>query len=292
MKITYSVILFVILFLATAIAGTTQTVNTDSLFTPEEIDWLDNNRYSIRYSPHNSWPPGEFIEEGLEKGFIQDYLHLFEDMAGIKFQMVHYNTWAQSLLGLQNNETDLIGTIHKTPERAEYLLFTQPVKHVELGIITRSDYGHKVTHEHIPAMKLVCTEGYSSADYILEEYPDAQLRFADDDIEALLDVSIGRADGAVIDYMTASYLVEKYGLTNLHYATGLDFSWDISFACRKDLPELHSILEKLMKAIPEKTHKEISNRWIGLSINQKSFVEVHAGTIAKTLLFVVVILLV
>ena len=286
---------FIIPFLIvlSSISARSQTFNLDSLLTPAEINWLNKNKDSIKYAPNPSWPPGDYMEDGIHKGFVSDYIKLFEEMLGIDFVKVYYQSWTEILNGLKNSEIDFVGAIHKTDDRENYLLFTEPFKKTELGIITQANYDYNLTKEHINNMSLACVKNYSSTQFIRREYPDAQIKILDDDFEALQQTSFGITDGAVIDLMTASYLLEKYGISNLKTAAILDFYWELRFASRNELPELNSIINKLLKTISEEQHKKIFKKWVNIDyISEPGFFEKHQKLITGVVLFILFLLVI
>ncbi|GEM_PF-830805 len=238
-----------------------QTINLDSLLTKEELNWLQLNKDKIRYTPDPSWPPANYVEDGVHKGFVSDYICLFEQMLGVEFERVYYPTWTGMLDGLKKGETDFVGGIQRSALREEYLRFTKPFFRVELGLITRANYPTEVSKRQINSMKVACVEGYTSTYYIEEAYPSAQIVYVNNEYEALLQVVYGITDGAVVDYMTANYLVQNKGLTNLKHAVFLDYKWNLRFAARRELPELCSILGKLLDQVDEEQHQAFVSKW-------------------------------
>ncbi len=285
------IFLFLIVFLN--LSAVSQTLNLDSVFTAEEITWLNKNKDGIRYAPNPSWPPGDYVEDGIHKGFVSDYIKLFEEMLGINFNKVYYQNWTEVLNGLKNSEVDFVGAIQQTYDREDYLLFTESFRIIQLGIITRENYHHELTREHINSMSLACLRNYTSTQYISREFPGAHIDLVDFDLEALFQASYGIVDGAVVDFMTASYLVEKYGISNLKGAALLDFSWELRLASRNELPEFNSILNKLLKNINEEQHKEIFNKWVNINfIAKPHFFQRYQKTIIGIVVFILVLLIV
>ncbi|WP_051689529.1 ATP-binding protein [Pelobacter seleniigenes] len=258
--------------------------------TPEETVWLDENRGNISYAPNPHWPPGDYMEDGVHKGIVADYIKLFEKKLGITFKRVYYDDWESLYHGMMTGEFDLIGAAQKTEERSKVLVFTQPFLTTRLGILTRTDTPDLQSLNDLNSMTLAGVEGYSSLDYVKANYPGSKVLQCDDDLTALLKVSAGAADGAVVDYMEASYLVDKYGLTNLQYAKELDFHWDLRFAINKKKAPLRSILDKVLDTISEQERKAIYNKWVTLNLEHKpSFVERNLKLLSG--IFLVILLL-
>ena len=129
-------------------------------------------------------------------------------------------------------------------------------------------------------MKLAVVKGYASIDYIKKKYPGAEIIECEDDLSAMLKTSLGSTDGTVTDLLSGSYVVEKYGINNLELATELNYSWNICFACRKDLPELFSIINKLFNKIDAKERKVMYDKWINTNtLHKKSYVEKNLNKI-------------
>jgi hypothetical protein len=119
-------------------------------------------------------------------------------------------------------------------------------------------------------MRLAGVSGYANVDYVRINYPDAEIIEYDDDLTALLQTSLGITSGTIIDVMTASYLVEKYGITNLQLGMTLEFDWQLRMASRIDQPELHSILNKLIESVDQQKREEIFKRWININLIQEA----------------------
>ncbi len=90
-------------------------------------------------------------------------------------------------------------------------------------------------------------------------------QFVNSPLEALKEVSLGQADAVIENLAAASYLIERYGLTNLKVAAPTSLNnYSLSIAVRKDWPELISILNKGLAAISQEKHDEIRQRWISV----------------------------
>jgi two-component system, NarL family, sensor histidine kinase EvgS len=266
----------------------------DTLLTPQEINWLNNNKYNINYAPNPSWPPGDYVdEEGIHKGFVTDYINIFENALDVNFNRVYFQNWNDILKGLKTTDVDFVGAIHRNDERDEYLLFTDPFITIPLVILVRNDYPLELTNERISEMSLACVSGYSSTEYIINEFPNARIFEYEDDLSAILKTSFGNTDGTVIDLMAASYIIEKYGITNLAMAFELDFSWKLRFGCRKDMPELQSILNKVLNTIDENQRRNIYNKFVKIDYAKApGFIEQHKQImIIIQIIFVVSIIL-
>lgn len=248
--------------------------------TQNEKEWLSKNKDNIKYAPNPFWPPMDYIDEnGEHQGLISDYIKIFEKNLNTKFKKNSFNTWNEVLLGLKTDSTDFVGAIQKTKEREEYLLFSEPYFKSPLVIVVKNKYSFN-NEAQINNMKLAIVKGYASIDFIKKHYPNAEIIECEDDLSAMLKTSLGSTDGTVTDLLSGSYVVEKYGINNLELATELNYAWNICFACRKDLPELFSILNKLFNKIDPKERKIMYDKWINTStLHKKNYFEKNQNTI-------------
>ena len=278
MKIRYKIFLVILILLVIDSYG--QKSNTYNHLTESEIEWLNQNKNSIKYAPNPFWPPMDYIDEnGDHQGLISDYIKFFEKELNIKFEKTNFNNWNEILIGLKNSKTDFVGAIQRTKEREEFLLFSEPYLKSPLVIVVKNNFNFK-NEDEINKMKLAVVKGYASIDYIKKKYPGAEIIECEDDLSAMLKTSLGSTDGTVTDLLSGSYVVEKYGINNLELATELNYSWNICFACRKDLPELFSIINKLFNKIDAKERKVMYDKWINTNtLHKKSYVEKNLNKI-------------
>ena len=252
-------------------------LNFPDLLTGDEITWLKSNKENIRFAPNPSWPPGDFIDDdSIHKGIIADYIKIFENKLGVSFHEIRLPSWDRIMDGLQDRTLDFVGAIQSTEDREKYLAFTPPFFSVPVVVIVRQDEVQNMTFSlsEMNELTLACPGAYTSFEYVHKNFPGAKLINCRDDLSALLQTSLGNTDGTIIDIMSASYLVEKYGINNLSLWKQLDYTWQLSFACRKDLPEFASILDKLLASVSIQEREEIYNKWVNIhSVSTPDFFE-------------------
>ena len=261
--------------------------------TQEEINWLNKNKDNIRYGPNPHWPPGDYMEAGEHKGIVSDYIKIFEKKLGITFKRVYYDNWEDFYNGMMTGEFDLVGAAQETEARKKVLVFTEPFLETRLAVLTRANGPALNSLDDLNSMTLAGIKGYSSLDYVKRKYPGAKIIECDDDLTVLLKVSAGAADGAIVDYMMASYLVDKYSITNIKYAKELDFHWDLRFAINKKMPQLRSILDKVLGSISKKERQDIYHKWVSIKFEHNpSFFERHLKVITGIFSFILFLLFV
>jgi diguanylate cyclase (GGDEF)-like protein/PAS domain S-box-containing protein len=250
------------LWLAAAVAMAAAPVGTVVSLTPAERAWLAEHPV-IRLAPDPDFPPIEFIDaDGRYRGIAADYAALIERKLGINFTIVHLQSWDQVLEKAQRREIDMFGAASKSPQRDEYMTFTRP--HIELPgvIIVRNDTDGERRLDDLQHRRVAVVSGYIWQDLLLNDFPDLQLHRVPDLKTGLKEVSFGSVDALVANLATASWYIQREGITNLRVAGESGYFGRYAFATRKDWPELNRILEKALATITPEQHQQILQRWI------------------------------
>ncbi|MGQ8337254.1 ATP-binding protein [Sunxiuqinia sp. A32] len=232
----------------------------------DQYNWLNEHKDNLKYAPNPSWPPGDFIDDdGIHKGIVADYIKIFEEELDVKFKRVFYKNWNEIYTGLLDGEVDFVGAMQATEERYEHFVFTDVFLKVPLVILVRDDFADNLSTEEILQMKLASVKGYITQDYVKNTFHKNNITEYDDDLTALIQTSLGNSDGTIIDLMSASYLVQKYGISNLSIGKELDFIWHLSFAFRKEYAELAQIINSVLSTISEDEKQKIFNKWVNIN---------------------------
>jgi diguanylate cyclase (GGDEF)-like protein/PAS domain S-box-containing protein len=232
--------------------------------TAAEQAWLARHPV-IRLAPDPDFPPIEFIDsKGRYRGIAADYAALVEQRLGIKFTLVHLKSWEEVLEQARRREVDMFGAASESPQRAKYMTFTKP--HIQLPgviIINKDAAGGADLHDFM-SRKVGVVSGYIWQDLINNDHPALQLQPVPDLRTGLKRVSFGDMDAMVANLATASWYLQREGITNLRVAAETGYFGKYAFATRKDWPELNAILEKALADITPEEHERILGKWIHL----------------------------
>lgn len=277
----------ILLWLGTAGAMAAAPVDTTVSLTADEQAWLDEHPV-IRLAPDPDFPPIEFIDaEGRYQGIAADYAALVERKLGIKLTIVRLDSWEQVLEKAQRREIDMFGAASKSPQRAKYMTFTRP--HIQLPgvIIVREDIIGQLGLNDLQHHRVAVVSGYIWQDLLLNDFPDLHLRKVPDLKTGLKETSFATVDALVANLATASWYIQREGITNLRVAGETGYFGRYAFATRKDWPILNGILEKALAAITPEEHQQIQQRWVSIDTASpwlsRTSVSVIAGIIALLL---------
>ncbi len=237
---------------------------TDPL-TPEERAWLVQHDGKIVVNNETGWPPIiDTDEEGNTFGIVADFQRLLEKKLHFKFQADKLDTWKNFMERFRKGEIHVNNNLQKTPERAEYALFTKPYIEIPNAIIVRKEIQDDLSLDKMRPMKIAVTQNFAIHEFIKTHYRDLQIVPLQDDLHCLLEVSARNVDAAVMNLAVASYLIEQKGIANLRVAGYAPYSNALCFASRKDWPILNRILDKGLDLISQNERDAIFSKWISL----------------------------
>ncbi|MEJ2201588.1 MAG: transporter substrate-binding domain-containing protein, partial [Desulfuromonadaceae bacterium] len=94
------------------------------LLAADERQWLRLHDGNIRIGITVIPPQVLQGEQGFE-GLSIDYIRLLERKLGCRFELVPFATWNEVIEAAKNRRIDMIFAAQETPERRQYLLFTE-----------------------------------------------------------------------------------------------------------------------------------------------------------------------
>jgi diguanylate cyclase (GGDEF)-like protein/PAS domain S-box-containing protein len=240
--------------------------NSKDILTPKERLWLTQNQSHIVYALETNYAPFVFIDSNEQPtGLAYDYMRLVESKLGVHFKERRFLSLADIFSKVRSKEIDIVNAVTITPERSSFLLFTNSFISVPNVIVVNKDRQRWMQEKDLFGLRVSLVKSYAVTEYLVNKDLGIAPDIASNDLEALLNVSFGRSDAAVVDLATASYLISKNGITNLRVAGETDFNIKLSMAASIDEPVLRSILQKGLSAITDAQRQEIRNRWINAS---------------------------
>ena len=260
----YFLIPIILLLFGLLSEAQSQKGNSSIRLTAYEKKWLSSHQV-IRIAPDPYFPPIEWFDNDSKyRGIAADFVKLIQRETGINFKVIYCKDWDEVLRKAGAREVDALPAAAQTPERKKYLLYSDP--HIILPgvIITRQKVEETLTMEQLSRMKVCVVKAYVWQEFIERDYPDINLTLVSDLQTGLKKVSLGIMDAMVATLPVAIYYIEKEGITNLRVAGETGYYTKLSFASRKDWPELNSIVKKALAKIPPSEKRAILEKWIHL----------------------------
>ena len=237
--------------------------------TEKEEAWLAEHK-NIRLGVDLVWPPFEFIDSTKSyAGISSDYVRFLNKRLNLNMAPVRGLSWPEVMAKARSGDIDVLPCVAKTPERSKFLLFTKPYLVFPMVIVTREDAPFVNSIQDFKSGKAAVIKGYVSQEFMEQDYPDQTFYLADNIEAALHAVSNGKIDAFVGNLASISYTTQRLGLTNLKVATTTPYNFELSFAVRKDWPELVNILNIGLDMMPDAEKTRIHNRWINVRFEHR-----------------------
>lgn len=242
------------------------------ILNPEERAWLTKNQSRLVLAIEAGYAPFVFLDaQERPAGLAQDYMRLIEAKLGVQFWERRFLSLDEIFQKVRHGDVQIVNAVTSTPGRAKFLLMTDAYVSVPNVIIVRKDHSGLMHEYDLSGKRVALVKSYA----ITEHMTNRGLRFVPDlvpdDLTALLNVSFGRSDAAVIDLATASYLISEKGITNLRVAGEVAYDIRLSIGTPLNEPILHRILQKGLNAITEAERQEIKDRWINVTQDPNIF---------------------
>ena len=230
----------------------------------EDLDFMAAHP-EIQLGVDPTFIPYEFFDtDGVYKGIAADYIGLIAKATGLTMTVAKGLTWAQAYEKAANRQLDVLPCVAKTTEREKYFLFSKGYYTFQRVIFINENTRKIKSFDDLKGQR-VAVQANSSHHSFLMDYPTISLALYTTVEEALQAVSDGSEIAFVGNLSTSSYLIKKFGITNLRYITiSSQEPQQLYFAVRNDWPQLVSILNTALDSIPQEERIAISNKWIAI----------------------------
>ncbi len=115
-------------------------------FTDAEQAWLEEHNRRLRLCVDPDWLPLEGLNENDKHvGIAADTFALFSERSGIEFTPLPVDTWAEAVEAARKRRCDLFSMAVATPERLEYMSFTEPYIVIRTVLLGRVDAPFQMT---------------------------------------------------------------------------------------------------------------------------------------------------
>ena len=262
----------------------------------EERVWLRQHWNQVRIGVNPDWFPIEFVnKDGSHSGISSDLIKKIGQDLKIYIKSAQGLTQAQAISMLKNKTLDVLPASIKTKDKEELLLFTKPYMVSDWVMITSQEHkpidttislnGKEIySLAGLSNEKIAVTNGYVSHQRLKDDWPMLELIVKPSVLETLRAVSAGEASVAIVDLETATPLLHSYQMTDLKVNSSAFAQQDyISFAVRKDWPELVSIINKELDYIGQTEIDRIKNKWrsvpVSLGVQKEDVILIVASAI-------------
>jgi len=240
--------------------------DTDRIGLTQEEDTYLRNHPVLQVAFDVDWPPVEFSDKELGmNGMAADYLNRMSELLGVKFEPSRPRSWKEMLRAVENGELDFFSALSPTPQRREWLDFTDSYLSFPIVILTGKEVPYIGSMSDLRHKPVAVVDGYASHDLLLANHPDLTLLPVRDVKEGLMTVSTGKAFAFVGSLASVSHVMSREGLTDLKVSGETPYSFDITMGTRKDDTVLLKILGKALASISLLERNAINSKWTSIT---------------------------
>jgi diguanylate cyclase (GGDEF)-like protein/PAS domain S-box-containing protein len=256
----------------------------------EEINWIKNNpntmenrvKLNLTNDEKNylkkkkvltvanleTFPPFNFNENGIPKGYSIDYMKLVGEYLDIKIEFISDKSWNEYLMMMKDERLDLIPHIAFDIEREKYIDFTN-FNHIEytMGIAVAKNSNIKSMLDLKDKIIAVTNNSFIHI-YLKKNFPNYSLLLTSSTVKSLKLLSSGHAHAAIGSLPALNYYIQKNWLSNIKTITiddyGTSTQTNLPMGVSKDNVHLKSILEKVNVAIPHNEIVNLKQKWMNI----------------------------
>ena len=263
--------------------------STTLSLTEAEQAWLQAHPV-IKVGVDKNFAPYEWVnDDGEYVGIAAEYINLLEERLGVRFEIISNHSWDELMTMAQQNELDMLACLNETPEREQYLNFTDPYIQNPVVIINTDINGYVGALKNLAGKTVAIEKGNFSNALLSDDYPEITLLFTDTPRQALEKVARGEADAYIGDAAYANYQIKNNDLINLQFAGQTQARAVYRMGVVENQPELLSIINKVLGQLSEKEKKEIESQWLGIKVTPgpqlKTLIQFGVGILLLFLLF-------
>lgn len=231
-------------------------------FSEAEHEWLKNHAYKIKVSSDPDYYPIDYFDSSGHQGYANDLLRKLESKLGVAFESIESSDWADVLKKAKAKEIDLVSCVSPTPERLEYLNFSDIYLTLPNYIVTHSSNESILNEKDLIGKRLAITNAYSNYFYYKNKYPGITLVAAKNDADALQQVSMKNVDAAICDMVSSNYYVSSNEASHLKIGGEAEYTWEFSLGITDRDKTLTSIINKGLRSLTLDELSDLHDTWI------------------------------
>lgn len=269
------------------IASLFLTLFAGHTFTQEEIDWLKKHP-KVTFAGDPNWLPYEAFKDGEYIGIVAEHLVEIEKSLNIEIEPHETKTWAATLhLAHQKKASIISGDIADTTLNKNYLPIAPYIIN-PIVIVMDHDTHYVDDLNSISDKKIAIIKDYGYTSDLFKHYPNIKFIEVDNIQEGLNKVNNHDIDALLISNLLARYSLKVMGLAHPRIVGKTSVVMQVTLFVDKELPLLHSAIDKAMHTISIEEHNEIQDTWLHNHKFQKNtnyFILLLLFTILITFIF-------
>ena len=232
-------------------------------FTPEEIEYIENNPVVLLGAEHDNYPVSFYNERQNEwQGIAFDVIEKTSELTGLEFKVVNDNKmeFYKLIEMLRVGEIHILTEVIKTPARQGHFLWPVNSFMTEQSVlISTLDLPNIEVHK-VYSMRVGLTRGNAHSEFFQSFIPNHSNTFLYETQNETRDALVnGEIDMMMSNYSTLLAFTSYEELPNFKANIIFNNQFDSTFGINKDHEILRSIIDKSLSVIDTKI---ISEQWL------------------------------
>ncbi|WP_053011222.1 ATP-binding protein [Yersinia pseudotuberculosis] len=247
--------------------GSKHHYNIDAklLLTEQEISWIQHHPV-VTYIAPLDLAPLIFRDRrtGEMAGFSVDLIDIIARRTGIKFDPVYTKDTGEGVRSFKAGKVDLLPIVAVRNGQYGNNLYSSSIAQSLWGIMTREDRMDINNVGDLAGKRVGIQAGSASSSIIGNPLLAQRITFveAPDTMTLVRWLQQGKVDAVVKNMMTANYLSAQNFSPNIKtVAVAGEEPLMMAFAIRPDLPELKTIIDKVIESIPPEEFDNLTSEW-------------------------------
>ncbi|MBC3775910.1 transporter substrate-binding domain-containing protein [Pseudomonas sp. SWRI99] len=231
-------------------------------FEQSQRHWLQARGELILGTSAPDYPPFDMTASGKDyEGLTADYAGLVSQATGLPVRVKRFPSREAAIRALLDGQVDLLGTANGYEAGNANLALSVPYAIDQPVLVTREDETRPLS-EGLAGLRLSMVYHYLPLPEVKALYPKALITCYPSYQNALNAVAFDQADVFLGDTLSTHYMINKGYLNNVRMANfGKQEAQGFSFAVRRDNPQLLSIIDTVLNAVPSAERDNIAKRW-------------------------------
>jgi len=255
--------------------------------TAEERQWIKDHPV-VKFTGDPNWLPYEaFDNNGNYVGIVSEYLKIISSESGLQFKMSPSKSWIESVNKAKSGEVDVLSETDDSDLKS-HLSFTIPYMSNPIVIVMRNNENYTENINVIKNKKIALIKDYGYASKIRRKHSNINFITVADIQEGLISISTGKNDALLCTLALCSYTISELGLNNVKITGKSEFDTKLALGVQKNLPILHSILNKSIKLVSHEQQQVILSHWIK---NKTTIFKDYSLVIKVSIVFAIVFII-
>lgn len=237
------------------------------------------------------WLPFAAVDDNQQYiGIFSDLMSLVAEKVGFDIKIHETNSWDESIAASQNDECFAISGLNQTPEREQWLIFTDPLLVDPNVLITREEHPFIPNINKLKNQTIALQQGTATAELMARDFPYLNITYTQTEAESMQLVADGKVELTVGSLAVAAHTIAKNGWYNLKVSGQLPGYENRSrIGVSKSESALRAALNSGIAAITAEERQRIMDRHLSLRVQSEAIADYTLVYALAALLMAVII---